>query len=155
MGGEGTPSAGNGSIAKVLVAALMATLSAFSAWTTFYVSKSWDEKESIQADVTRLNGEVGRVAESMDGALADIERLYAEQAKLAELHYQVGRVSERLDGALGRIERIYADLQRLENQFIERDKVVDVVLQREIDTKLAAERERLKCLEREVFGESH
>lgn len=124
MNGEGSPPAANGTVAKVLVAALMATLSAFSAWTTFYVSKSWDEKESIQEDVT-------------------------------ELHREVARAAERLDGALARIERIYADLQRLENHFIERDKGLDVMLQREIDTKLAAERERLKCLEREVYGEAH
>lgn len=124
MNTDGPPPAANGTVAKVLVAALMATLSAFSAWTTFYVSKSWDEKESIQEDVT-------------------------------ELHREVARASERLDGALARIERIYADLQRLENHFIERDKGLDVMLQREIDTKLAAERERLKCLEREVYGEAH
>lgn len=124
MNTDGPPPAANGTVAKVLVAALMATLSAFSAWTTFYVSKSWDEKESIQEDVT-------------------------------ELHREVARAAERLDGALARIERIYADLQRLENHFIERDKGLDVMLQREIDTKLAAERERLKCLEREVYGEAH
>ena len=77
------------------------------------------------------------------------------QRDATELREKMGELTERVSSTIQRIERIYNDLKRLEEQKTRDDENLDIMLQREVDTKLAALREQVKCLEREVFGGGH